>query len=135
MTKIIQSIVYRKNLKGVEFLILKRNKERGGFWSFVNGTLEHNESFEECRERELFEEVNVRKILHVSPLLRKFNFTNHDKNIEVYSYGVQIYSDQEIIINAEHVDYKWCYPEDIKEWIRYEDDFNSFCELKKILSI
>ena len=47
---IVQSIVYRNNEGNVEFLVLKRSKEKGEFWSIINGTLEINESIIECRK-------------------------------------------------------------------------------------
>ena len=57
----VQGIVYRQRRGGdVEILLLKRSEEDGGFWQMLTGTMEMNESVEECLVRELWEETGVR---------------------------------------------------------------------------
>jgi dihydroneopterin triphosphate diphosphatase len=123
-SKVAQSIVYRKINQSFEVLILKRNKERGGFWSVVNGTLEPAESIEKCRERELFEETGIRNVINWSKELNRFSFKNNDHNVEVFAFSAEVKSDQPVKINNEHVEYKWVTFDEAIEMMKFDDDKN-----------
>lgn len=122
MPTIIQTIVYRKKNNNLEVLLLKRSPERGGFWNAVNGTMEDRETIEECRKRELFEEAGIEKVLKISEEIYRFSFSCGEKDITVIVFAAEVSGDQEIVINNEHVEYKWVGFEDALRILKYEDD-------------
>ena len=111
----IESVIYRKKENRVEFLALKRSLEDGGFWQPITGTLESNESLEECLLREAQEEIGVslENVISVSGLLH--SFTWEKKNIGVmneYIFAVEIKLDSVVELSSEHTEFKWCTQEE-----------------------
>jgi len=120
---IIQNIVYRKNGEDFEVLLLKRSPDRGGFWNVVNGTFEFGETIPQCRERELFEETGIKKILQWSDELNRFSFKYIDGYVVVVLvYSVEVSSNQEVAINEEHTEYKWVSFDEAINLMKFEDD-------------
>lgn len=134
---ILQIIVYKVINNKPIFLFLKRSEDRGGFWNAVNGTLEVNEDINQCRERELFEETGIRAVLNWSPELHRFNFDFKGRAMTVLVFSAQVDKDQDVIINEEHVDYKWLSFIDAKDILKFDDDkqslkiSNEFIKLNK----
>jgi len=122
LSTIVQIIIYKMNGDELVFLLLKRNKDKGGFWTAVNGTLEQDESIEECRVRELFEETQIKKVLNWSHQIYKFNFEYRERIMTVLVFSAQVDKDQEIIINEEHTEYKWLNFTEALELLKFDDD-------------
>ena len=131
---IVQSIVYRNNEGNVEFLVLKRSKEKGEFWSIINGTLEINESIIECRNRELNEETGITKTLKWTDEINRFSFTYNDYTVVVLAFAVEIDKDKKVIINDEHTDYKWLNFKDTLKILKYDDEKNGIKICYKLLN-
>ncbi|HEY3452243.1 MAG TPA: lipoyl(octanoyl) transferase LipB [Myxococcales bacterium] len=55
--KTVSVAILREGRRGPEALLLKRHPHRGGFWQPVTGTIEKNETPEDCARRELNEET------------------------------------------------------------------------------
>ena len=55
----VEAILFRNNEGEIEFLILKRKKERGGFWQPITGGLEDDETLMEALRREIKEETGI----------------------------------------------------------------------------
>lgn len=104
---IIQTIVYRFTKDGPEFLLLKRSEERGGFWNVVNGTMRGDENITQCGQRELLEETGIKHILKRSSELYRFAFEYKNIPITVLVFAVEVDTEQKVVINDEHVEYKW----------------------------
>ena len=121
---ITQSIVYRTNDQQPEVLLLKRSKERGDFWSVVNGTLELDESVNDCRKRELFEETGIKDVLDWSEEINRFSFEYQDYTIVVLVYVAKVKEDQKVIINNEHTEYKWLKFSEAIKMVKFDDDKN-----------
>ena len=131
---IVQSIVYRNNEGNVEFLVLKRSKEKGEFWSIINGTLEINETIIECRNRELNEETGITKTLKWTDEINRFSFTYNDYTVVVLAFAVEIDKDKKVIINDEHTDYKWLNFKDTLKILKYDDEKNGIKICYKLLN-
>lgn len=122
---IVQTIIFRIKDNQPQFLLLKRNKERGGFWNAINGTMELDESIHECQKREVMEETSIENILNWSEELYRFNFNYKGNLMTVIVFSAQVKDDQEIVINEEHVEYKWLYFNDSIKILKFNDDKKS----------
>jgi ADP-ribose pyrophosphatase YjhB (NUDIX family) len=80
MTKHVDStIVFIFNNKKNKVLMLNRVKKFGFDWGFVCGKFEENETAQECANRELFEELGLKKLN-----LIKFKKIKYDKDEQTY---------------------------------------------------
>ena len=130
---IVQTIVYKIVNNEPYFLLLKRNENKGGFWTAVNGTLETGESIEECRTRELFEETQIKKVLNWSSEIYKFDFEYKGKIMNVLVFSAQVDEDQQVVLNEEHVQYKWLKFTEALDLLKFADDKKALQICKKIL--
>src|SRR5262249_54441800 len=53
----ISVALLRRREGGLQVLLLRRRKERGGFWQIVTGRIGPGEAAEQCARRELLEEI------------------------------------------------------------------------------
>jgi len=116
----------RKVVNGViiddkeRILLLHRRKDRKGtfrnLWHTFSGTIEKDETKEQCLERELKEELGVTEygILKIGePWLDEFSSTKY--KFLVYVYLLKL--NQEFILDEkEHDKYVWAYPNEIKKY-------------------
>ncbi len=130
---IVQSIVYRKRGGDFEVLLLKRTEERGGFWNAVNGTLERDESVAECRTRELSEETGIRDVLQWSDELNRFSFQHQGSPFVVVVYAAEVATDQLVVINEEHTEYRLVSFDEALQMMKFDDDKNGLRILQKTL--
>jgi dATP pyrophosphohydrolase len=130
---IVQIIVYRIKRGGPEFLLLKRTRERGGFWNVVNGTLELNESIIEARNRELLEETGIENVLHWSNEINRFSFQYKSDTMVVLVYDAEVNESQKIVINHEHTEYRWVNFEEAMNMLKFDDDKNGLRNCQKEL--
>jgi 8-oxo-dGTP pyrophosphatase MutT (NUDIX family) len=87
-------------------LLLKLNKERGGFWQNATGSVESNEHYMEAAQRELFEETGISAGLQEIPM--EFGF--HDRwgfLVTEKVFHCPLISLPQITLSEEHQDYKW----------------------------
>lgn len=132
---IVQNIVYKKNIdNSFSVLLLKRTEDRGGFWNVVNGTLEINESILNCRSRELQEEAGITNVLSWSNELNRFSFTYKDYVIVVLVYSAEVSSEQNIIINEEHTEYRWVSFDEAINMMKFDDDKNGLIACRDFLT-
>ena len=112
--------------------MLKRVKNRGGFWQGVTGAPENEETFSEGALRELYEETayspsNLIKtdISYIIPM--------EDRWIDIYPVGTKEIPEYLFIAKIdetrppkidpiEHNDWKWCSYEEAMELLSLEDN-------------
>jgi len=118
-TKKIQVLIYSFVNGSIKCLCLKRSKKDGGFWHVLTGTLENNESQEECIKREIYEELGLVDILNISPALKEWVWKKGSENILVIDFVAHI-NKFKLILNEEHTDYCWLSPKEA--CIKYEKE-------------
>lgn len=132
---IAQTIVYRNVPTGLEVLLLLRTEARGGFWSFVNGTVEAGESVHACRVRELHEEVGIEHVVRWTPELYQFRFTHKGEEFRVHACGAETVADVVITLNDEHTDYAWLSVPAALDRLAYEEDQQALRQLQHFATL
>lgn len=109
--RLIDVYPYRINESGgCEFLILKRspNKLYAGQWRMVGGKVKEGERAWEAGLRELREETSADPVNFWSlPSLNHFYDPNTDDIELIPAFAAELSSQQEIVLNVEHTEYKW----------------------------
>ena len=127
----IWNIVYRFNESTTEALILKPNPEPGRSTEFyvITGDIEPNEQPIDAAKRETFEEIGITP-LHVTNLLRTISYTDKFSKIEFteHCFAVKV-GNSPLVLNEEHVDYKWVLLDDFADSIWWEGDKTELHEI------
>ena len=130
----IEIFPYRLLEMGREFLLIKRVPEDGGFWQPVTGTLEFNESLNDCGLRELREELGVpTESLNLSEEAYRFSWQKQAYVVVELAYGVQLHSDQTIVLSTEHEDYRWLSDTDALAALEKENNRIALAKLIELL--
>ena len=119
-------IVYRMHESKLELLLLKPNPEPGLVYDYyvVTGGIESNETAKQAALRETEEEIGVKPLKMLS-LKEAFEYEDKRSNQKVieYCFAAQIDSSK-LILNEEHIDYKWVTIEDFQKLIWWEGSKN-----------
>ena len=130
----IQVLIYpvRKGNENWEYLMLKRVKNRGGFWQGVTGAPETGETLSEGAKRELYEEtgyspLNLIKtdISYAIPMEDRWKDIYPEGTEEIPEYLFIALIHQPIspkIDPAEHNDWKWCSYEEAMNLLSLDDN-------------
>ena len=123
--------------------MLKRVKNRGGFWQGVTGAPESDETLSEAAKRELYEETAYRPlnliktdIFYIIPM--------EDRWIDIYPEGTKEIPEYLFIAKIdeasppkidpiEHNDWKWCSYEDAMNLLSLEDNKRALEYVQKFL--
>lgn len=81
-------------------------KHNAGHWDFPKGHVEKNETEEQTALREVKEETNLDVIKSIY-LNKIFNYKSLGYECVEYVYLSKV-ENNNIILNEEHIDYKWC---------------------------
>lgn len=144
----LECIVYRKMGNKIEFLLMKRIPEKGGFWQPPCGGMEkRDKSFKDTAFRELSEEANISKkdILQIIENVHYFEINKHYitgepiPTIKEVVFGFEVKPNTKISINknicTEHERFKWVsFKEAIKilKWDNNKEALKKLnCLLKK----
>ena len=105
----IQVIIFRRN-KENKILLLKRTKERGGFWQTISGRIEEGEKPVEAAKREVKEETGINNYKRVLELSSYYG--SSDKNVKEYCFAFEVDNQRNILLDnnpeiTEHDDFKW----------------------------
>jgi len=141
----IQVLVYpvRKLNENWEYLMLKRVKNRGGFWQGVTGAPENVETLSEGAKRELYEEtgynpLNLIKtdISYIIPMEDRWKDIYPEGTTEIPEY-LFIAKIEELsppkIDPIEHNDWKWCPYEEAMNLLTWEDNKRALDFVHKFL--
>ena len=130
----IQVLVYpvKKHNDDWEYLMLKRVKNRGGFWQGVTGAPEGDETLIEAANRELFEETgfNYVKLIktdisYIIPMEDRWTdiYPKDSKHIPEFLFIAIVYQpDPPKIDPIEHDNWKWCSYEIAMNLLSLEDN-------------
>jgi dATP pyrophosphohydrolase len=129
----VEAIIFRRNDRRTEYLLLKRLPERNGFWQPVTGGIEEGETQKEALRREIMEETGVKNIVAVIEDLYYFEFSDPNPNQE-YVYGVEVSPSEEIVLDRkEHNEYRWCSFQDALQLLHWKENKEALRKLNKIL--
>ena len=123
MYEIAQGVVFRRHETGIDFLVLKRAPEDGGFWQAITGTIEDGELALETLERELMEEAGISEAIHISDMLEEYFWEIPEQNMKGkdHVYAVEVAVDMEVVLDpTEHTEFRWLPLADALELLRYD---------------
>jgi 8-oxo-dGTP pyrophosphatase MutT (NUDIX family) len=129
----VEAIIFRRNDKRIEYLLLKRLPQKNGFWQPVTGGVEEGETREEALHREIREETGVKNTVTVIEGLYYFEFSDPNPNQE-YVYGVEVSPSEQIVFDRkEHSEYRWCSFQDALRLLHWKENKVAVRKLNKIL--
>ena len=142
----IQVLIYpiRKTDEGWDFLLLKRVKDRGGFWQGVTGAPEGDETLYEAAKRELHEETGFSSVKLIKTDI-SYIIPMEDRWKDIYPEGIKQIPEYLFIAIThqvgppkidpiEHNNWKWCSYEDAMNLLSLEDNKRALEHVQKFLS-
>lgn len=112
--------------KDIEFLLLKRSKEKGGFWQTISGGIKLGEYPKQTALREIEEEIGVapdpEKIIDTSYHYSFIGKEGYELNEYVFGYKLK---DNKIICSAEHVESRFTAKAEAKKMIKFDTNIKS----------
>jgi dATP pyrophosphohydrolase len=142
----VLSIIFRKKEDSYEFLLLKRIKEKGGFWQPPSGGVEDSDDSRlNAAFREVQEETTIKKedILRVIENIHSFKIKEHYitgepiNPITEHVYGFEVGDDIKISIDnnvyPEHEEFKWVNFEKALEMLKWDNNKEGLIKLNSVL--
>jgi 8-oxo-dGTP pyrophosphatase MutT (NUDIX family) len=131
----VEAFLFRKKKDNIEYLVLKRTSERGGFWQPITGALEKGESKIQALRREIEEETGITNFIEIIEDIYHFEF-NDPSLYREYVFGVEVSPEEKIVINEkEHSAFRWCCFEEAFGLIRWDENKVALRKLGKILTL
>jgi 8-oxo-dGTP pyrophosphatase MutT (NUDIX family) len=120
------------NKKG-KLLILKGSENdpqyHYSFWYTVTGSVEEfDKTIEDAVMREVKEETNL-DVIRIIYLNEIYRYISLGEDCIEYVYFSYVDDNQEIILNEENIEYKWCDINEYLELIKWDDDKSKLKEL------
>ncbi|WPU65883.1 NUDIX domain-containing protein [Peredibacter starrii] len=121
-----------------QFLLMRTNERRGGFWQNVTGKLEDNETYEEGGLREAIEEtgLNIETIMDMLNLGLKYEFTDQrERKCHEECFLIILDQKWEVKIDShEHQDFKWVGIDEIhRDIVKHESNFETLVKSQHLL--
>lgn len=110
VSNVIDVYAFRRSAMQVEFLLLKRSEGRrlAGTWQAVHGRIEPGETAVQAALRELEEETGLRPIgFWQLEFVNTFYLAAEDALLMCPCFAAEIDPATEIVLSAEHTDYRW----------------------------
>ena len=121
----IEAILYKRSNGKIQYLILKRHPpkshpEMGQFWQPITGGLEEEETKMEALKREIREETGIKNIIKIVEDVHHYEPTDLSlmeylkrhgcayKHLKAYAFGVEVSSDEIVVLGKEYSEFKWC---------------------------
>jgi 8-oxo-dGTP pyrophosphatase MutT (NUDIX family) len=130
----VEAIIFRRNGSAIEYLLLKRQPERNGFWQPVTGGVEEGETWEAALRREIREETGAANLISIVEGVYHFEFSDPAPNRE-YVYGVEVSLLESIVLDRkEHSEYRWCSFEEALRLLHWKENREALRRLNKTLT-
>jgi dATP pyrophosphohydrolase len=131
-TEEVLVVVYRP---GPELLVALRSPERGGYWNPLAGGVEDGESPAEAARRELAEESGLTSPRRLEALPLDLAYTRPEGvRIVLHAFLAEVPAAWEPQLNDEHVDYRWCSPDEAEELLTYPEPREAYAHVARLLS-
>lgn len=113
-SSVVSGVALSKIDGEVKMLLMKRVK--GGFWCHVAGSIEENETGIDAIIREFKEETQIEvSNLYNAQFLEQFYEASVNVIQLIPVFVVMCSPEQEVTLNEEHTEYKWCSLEEALE--------------------
>jgi dihydroneopterin triphosphate diphosphatase len=146
MKVVVSSFIYRKCPEGYEFLLLKRIKEKGGFWQPPSGLQEEGESLLDCAFREILEESFIPREQILNIIEPFYTFEMHKDYLSgkpispIKSYFFAFEVNSEVLVKLEnnhcneHEEFVWKDYSGSIALLKWDDNKEALKKLFKIIS-
>ena len=124
MKGLVDVYPYQKIHNEFKFLILKRapDVQYAHQWRMIGGKVNPEETFYNAALRELHEETGRSPDLFWSiPSLNQFYDHGSDSILQIPAFGAEIRDEESIVLNYEHVSWKWISLEEIDTYIQWPE--------------
>ena len=140
-TRQVGGIIFRERNEVLEFLLLKRIPEKGGFWQSITGEVE-NETLLVAVLREAREEAGIKTedIIQIIKNVNHFEYKNTKKDCIVteYVFGLEVNLNQEVRLDKniykEHDEFKWVSLEDALKLLKWKSSKESMKQLVQMIA-
>ncbi|MGB2791195.1 MAG: hypothetical protein WBC29_01440, partial [Candidatus Moraniibacteriota bacterium] len=75
----------------------------------------------------------IRNVLRWSDEINRFSFQYHESPFVVVVYAAEVATDQLVVINEEHTEYRWASFDEALQMMKFDDDKNGLRILQKTL--
>jgi 8-oxo-dGTP pyrophosphatase MutT (NUDIX family) len=138
----LECIIFRKKEELLEFLLLKRVSEKGGFWQPPCGGMEKEDKSElDAAYREIFEETGIKrnqiikviKNVHQFIIDKDYLTSEQIEPIKEIVYGFQVSSNVKITIEnniyVEHEKFRWVSFDEAIKMLKWKNNKEAFKKL------
>ncbi len=143
----IEGILFKRADGKIQYLLLKRQPEKGEFWQPVTGGLEEGETKIETLKREIREETGIKSIIKIIENVHYYEFQdpsfieyfkrhgracNHAKE---YVFDVEVPSDEKVVLDGkEHSEFRWCSIQEALRLMKWKGNKDALKKLNKIVT-
>jgi dATP pyrophosphohydrolase len=135
--KVVDVYPYLKEKDEINFLLLKRSSDKiyGGQWRMIGGKVENDEKAYETALRELKEETQLSpEIFWTVPSINHFYNPESDQILFIPAFAAEIFADSEIILDEEHISFKWVPYSEICEYGLWPEQINMISHINRHLA-
>lgn len=131
----VEVIVFRRHpSEALQFLMLKRNERKGGFWQPVTGNVEIDERFEDAAIREALEEVGIINSVRIVDTGYSFDFFDDGRDQHEHVFGIEVSPETDVTLSDEHTEYAWASEDEcLSRYLKYPGNKEGLRRLATIL--
>lgn len=129
----IQAILYNSGPE-VEYLLLKRPRERGDYWTPITGHVEKGEKILDALNREVREETGIGDTSYVIDLRVPFSYRQGEEEVEEHCFGVQV-DTKEVKLSKEHTEFAWLSYGDAYEKLKWDEHRTALQVLNDMINL
>ena len=132
----VEGIIFKKENGKIQYLLLKRISQDGGFWQPMTGTVRDGEKVKDCLIRETEEETSIVQYVQIIENIHTFEYINSEnKTITEYVFGIEVNDDAGVKISDEHDEFEWCSFKNALEKLEKSNNKDAFIKLDRILKL